>query len=82
MYDTTEKKDNAEDLKVKPKNFRNFGNIKASTIKEMTNTFDILQACESTFYEYTSKEEVVNGQEDIVGDKEEFIMKKDMKKRK
>ena len=57
-----------------------FFNIKTSTIKEIMNTFDVLQACESTCYEYTPKDQVLNGQEDIVRDKEEFIMKKDKKK--
>ena len=48
MYDTTEKKDKAEDLKLKLSKSSNVVNRKASIIKDMMNKFDALQACEST----------------------------------
>ena len=48
----------------------------------MINKIDALQACESTCHECTSKYEVENFKEDIVVEKGEFIMKKDMKNKK
>ena len=54
-------------------------NIKASIIKDMMNKVDALQACESTCHEYTWTDEVEHYRKDIVVEKEELIIKKDMK---
>ena len=54
-------------------------NRKASIIKEIMNKVDALQACESTCHECTSKDEVGNYKKYIVFEKEELILKKDMK---
>ena len=43
------------------------------------NKLNTLQACESTCHECTSTTEVENYKEDIVGEKEELIMKTDIK---
>ena len=51
----------------------------ASIIKAMMNKVDALQAFESTCHECTLKDEVENYKEDVVFEKEELIMKKDMK---
>ena len=53
-------------------------NIKSSIIKEIMNKGNAFQACESTCHECTSKD-VENYKEDIVVEKEELFMKKDMK---
>ena len=45
----------------------------------MMNKVDTLQACESTFYESTLKNEVGDYKEYIIVEKKELIMKKDMK---
>ena len=46
------------------------------------NKVDALQACESTSLDCTSKDEVGNYKEGIFVEKEDLIMKKDMKNRK
>ena len=75
MYDTTEKKDKAEDLKVKLAKLRNVVNMKASIFKEMINKVDAFGACDSTCHECISEDEVENYKEDIVVEKEEIIKK-------
>ena len=45
----------------------------------MMSKVDALQACQSTCHEYTPTDEVESYKEDIVVEKEELIMKKDMK---
>ena len=73
-FDTREKKVKAEDHKVKDDKIRNV----ASIIKEMKNNVDALEAGGSTCHECTSKDGFENYTEDIVVEKEELIMKKDM----
>ena len=75
MYDTTEKKDKAEDLKVKLAKLRNVDNIKASIFKEMINKVNAFWACDSTCHECISEDEVKTYKEDIVVEKEEIIKK-------
>ena len=77
-YDTTEKKDKAEDHKVKLAKLGNVVYRKASIIKEILNKVDALKACESTCHECTLEDEVWNYKEDFVVEKEELIKKKDM----
>ena len=75
MYDTTEKKDKAEDLNVKLAQLRNVGNIKASIFKEIIKKVDTFGACDSTCHECISEDEVKTYKEDIVVEKEEIIKK-------
>ena len=75
----TEKNYKAEDLKVNFAKLRNVVHRKASKIKEIMNEVDALQACELNCLECTSKGEVENYKEDIVVEKEELIIKKDIK---
>ena len=49
-------------------------------IKEEDN--HMYEACQSPCHECTSRDEVENYKEDIVVEKEELIIKKDLKKRK